>query len=112
MKIIISIVAIMFYAVIGCLVSQKVGGEYDPLYILLWPIMIAIFIPIWIVSVILECFGWLGKKLRKRKRVYAHIDQNIEKRWNTSDSPYDQLLEAKQAMEKMYTHKKRGDKDE
>lgn len=57
MKIIISIVVIMFYAVIGCFISKMMDEEYDPLYILFWPIVIACFIPIWIVSGILEGFG-------------------------------------------------------
>lgn len=112
MKIIISIVAVMFYAVIGCVISEMVDGEYDPLYILFWPIVIGCFIPIWIVSVILEGFSWLSRRLRKHKSVYAHIDQNIENRWaseemlvkewrhNSDDSPYDQLLKAKQAIER------------
>lgn len=43
MKIIISIVVVMFYAVIGCFISEMVDGEYDPLYILFWPIVIACF---------------------------------------------------------------------
>ena len=34
MKIIISIVVIMFYAVIGCFISKMMDEEYDPLYIL------------------------------------------------------------------------------
>lgn len=78
MKIIISIVVVMFYAVIGCFISEMVYEEYDPSYILFWPIVIACFIPIWITSGILEGFGWLRRRLRKRKSVYAHIDQNIE----------------------------------
>ena len=86
MKIIISIVVVMFYAVIGCVISEKVDEEYDPLYILFWPIVIACFIPIWIVSGILEGFGWLSRRLRKRKSVYAHIDQNIEKRWASEET--------------------------
>lgn len=112
MKIIISIVAVMFYAVIGCFISKMVDEEYDPLYILFWPIVIACCIPIWIVSGILEGFGWLSRRLKKRKSEYAHIDQNIENRWeseemlvkewrhNSDDSPYDQLLKAKQAIER------------
>lgn len=112
MKIIISIAVVMFYAVIGCVISEKVDGEYDPLYILFWPIVIACFIPIWIVSGILEGFGWLSRRLRKHKSTYAYIDQNIENRWesekmlvkewrhNSDDSPYDQLLKAKQAIER------------
>lgn len=112
MKIIISIVVIMFYAVIGCFISKMMDEEYDPLYILFWPIVIACFIPIWIVSGILEGFGWLSRRLKKRKSEYAHIDQNIENRWeseemlvkewrhNSDDSPYDQLLKAKQAIER------------
>lgn len=111
MKIIISIVVVMFYAVIGCFISEMVDGEYDPLYILFWPIVIACFIPIWIVSGILKGFGWLSRKLRKYKRVYVRIDPNIGDVWaqdemlvkewrhNSDDSPYDQLLKAKQAME-------------
>lgn len=112
MKIIISIVVVMFYAVIGCVISEKVDEEYDPLYILFWPIVIACFIPIWIVSGILEGFGWLSRMLKKHKIVYANIDQNIENRWaseemlvkewrhNSDNSPYDQLLKAKQAIER------------
>lgn len=112
MKILISIVVVMFYAVIGWSVSEMVDEEYDPLYILFWPVMIACLIPIWIVSGILEGFGWLSRRLRKHKSVYAHIDQNIKKRWvfeemlvkewrhNSDDSPYDQLLKAKQAIER------------
>lgn len=96
MKIIISIVVIMFYAVIGCFISKMMDEEYDPLYILFWPIVIACFIPIWIVSGILEGFGWLSRRLRKHKSVYAHI----EWRHNSDDSPYDQLLKAKQAIER------------
>ena len=85
MKIIISIVVVMFYAVIGCFISKMVDEEYDPLYILFWPIIIACFIPIWIVSGILEGFGWLSRRLRKHKSVYAHIDQNIENRWASEE---------------------------
>jgi hypothetical protein len=96
MKIIISIVVIMFYAVIGCFISKMMDEEYDPLYILFWPIVIACFIPIWIVSGILEGFGWLSRRLRKHKSVYTHI----EWRHNSDDSPYDQLLKAKQAIER------------
>ena len=99
MKIIISIVAVMFYAVIGCFISEMGDEEYNPLYILFWPIVIACFIPIWIVSGILKGFGWLSRKLRKHKSMYAHIDQNIEYRWDDSGSPYDQLLKAKQRIE-------------
>ena len=76
MKIIISIVVVMFYAVIGCVISEMVDGEYDPLYILFWPIVIACFIPIWIVSGILEGFGWLSRRLKKYK---------IEKRWEEEE---------------------------
>lgn len=112
MKIIISIVVIMIYAVIGCFISKMIDEEYDDVYILFWPIIIACLIPIWIVSGILEGFGWLSRRLRKRKSAYARIDQNIEKRWvseemlvkewrhNSDDSPYDQLLKAKQAIER------------
>lgn len=112
MKIIISIVVIMIYAVIGCFISKMIDEEYDDVYILFWPIIIACLIPIWIVSGILEGFGWLSRRLRKRKSAYARIDQNIEKRWvseemlvkewrhNSDDSPYDQILKAKQAIER------------
>ncbi len=112
MKIIISIVAVMFYAVIGCFISEMVDEEYDPLYILFWPIVIACFIPIWIMSGVLKGFSWLGKKLRKYKRVYVRIDPNIGDVWaqdeilvkewrhNPDDNPYDQLLKAKQAIER------------
>lgn len=112
MKIIISIVVIMIYAAIGCFISEMIDEEYDDVYILFWPIIIACFIPIWIVSGILEGFGWLSRRLRKRKSAYARIDQNIENRWapekmlvkewrhNSDDSPYDQLLKAKQAIER------------
>lgn len=112
MKIIISIVVIMIYAAIGCFISKMIDEEYDDVYILFWPIIIACFIPIWIVSGILEGFGWLSRRLRKRKSAYARIDQNIENRWapekmlvkewrhNSDDSPYDQLLKAKQAIER------------
>lgn len=96
MKIIISIVVVMFYVVIGCFISKMMDEEYDPLYILFWPVMIACLIPIWIVSGILEGFGWLSRRLRKRKSVYARI----EWRHNSDDSPYDQLLKAKQAIER------------
>lgn len=112
MKIIISIVAVMFYAVISCFVSKKADGEYDPLYILFWPIVVACFIPIWIVSGLFKGIGWLSRKLRKYKRVYVHIDPNIGDVWaqdemlvkewrhNPDDNPYDQLLKAKDAMER------------
>lgn len=50
MKILISIVVVMFYAVIGWSISEMVDEEYNPLYILFWPIVIACCIPIWIVS--------------------------------------------------------------
>lgn len=112
MKIIISIVVIMIYAVIGCFISKMIDEEYDDVYILFWPIIISCLIPIWIVSGILEGFGWLSRRLRKRKSAYARIDQNIENRWasekmlvkewrhNSDDSPYDQLLKAKQAIER------------
>lgn len=112
MKIIISIVVVMLYVVIGCFISKMIDEEYDDVYILFWPIIIACFIPIWIVSGVLEGFGWLSRRLGKRKSVYAHIDQNIENRWaseemlvkewrhNSDDSPYDQLLKAKQAIER------------
>lgn len=112
MKIIISIVVVMLYVVIGCFISKMIDEEYDDVYILFWPIIIACFIPIWIVSGVLEGFGWFYKKLCKRKSTYAHIDQNIENRWaseemlvkewrhNSDDSPYDQLLKAKQAIER------------
>lgn len=112
MKIIISIIAIMFYAVIGCFISEMVDEEYDPLYILFWPMVIACYIPIWIISGILKGFSWLGKKLRKYKRVYVRIDPNIGDVWaqdemlvkewrhNPDDNPYDRLLKAKQAIER------------
>jgi hypothetical protein len=70
----------MIYAVIGCFISKMIDEEYDDVYILFWPIIIACLIPIWIVSGILEGFGWLSRRLRKRKSAYARIDQNIEKR--------------------------------
>lgn len=112
MKIIISIVVVMLYVVIGCFISKMIDEEYDDVYILFWPIIIACFIPIWIVMGILKGFGWFYKKLCKHKSTYAHIDQNIENRWasekmlvkewrhNSDDSPYDQLLKAKQAIER------------
>lgn len=90
MKIIISIVAVMFYAVISCFISEMVDEEYELLCILLWPIVIACFIPIWIVSGIFKGIGWLSRKLRKYKGTYAHTD----------DSSYDQLLKAKEAIER------------
>lgn len=90
MKIIISIIAVMFYAVIGCFVSRKVYGEYDPLCILLWPIVVAIYIPIQIICGTSKGFGWFYEKLCKYKGTYAHTD----------DSSYDRLLKAKWAIER------------
>ena len=100
MKIIISIIAVMFYAVIGCFVSKKVYSECDPLCILLWPIMAVIYIPIHIICMTSKGFGWFYEKLCKHKGTHTHIDQNIKNRWDDSGSPYDQLLKAKQAIEK------------
>ncbi len=83
MKIIISIVVVMFYAVIGCFISEMVDEEYDPLYILFWPIVIACFIPIWIVSGILEGFGWLSRRLMRRgKRLLNIQSPSLRKRSN------------------------------